>query len=429
MRPGRLLRWVAAAFGTLLALGCFGLAVIGFLLYLAIEPQAHFARPATIAPTQIEHAVQLFLRHDPRRLASGAQDSFSVQQDDLDTALNYFATRFARTSSQLTIGDGTALLATSTRLPATPLGQAINVELRLASAGNVPRISQLRIGRLEVPPPVAELLWRIGFAQLREVSPGAARAVDSLDRIGLRPGALELSYTWRGKPPGTGSMRFWSAAEQARIDVYLRLLSGFGQGNPSNLPLLALVQPLMQAAAERSPTEAAAAEQNRAAMVALAQFVNAREVGALTAAATGTVPTRPTGPTITLNGRIDTAQHFTVSAALTAVAGSPLSDAVGLYKELSDAEGGSGFSFNDLAADRAGTRFAEAATRQGGARQWQQRFAASQVGLVLLPDVADLAEDMQLAEFNRRFGGVEGAAARRVRADIEIRLAGLPLYR
>jgi len=37
--------------------------------------------------------------------------------------------------------------------------------------------------------------------------------------------------------------------------------------------------------------------------------------------------------------------------------GTPLADAVGLWKELADARrGGSGFSFNDIAADRAGTR-------------------------------------------------------------------------
>ena len=38
-----------------------------------------------------------------------------------------------------------------------------------------------------------------------------------------------------------------------------------------------------------------------------------------------------------------------------------LSDVIGLYKEIEDSRGGSGFSFNDIAADRAGTRFGEKA--------------------------------------------------------------------
>ncbi|APW37881.1 hypothetical protein RD110_12290 [Rhodoferax koreense] len=427
----RLLCWTAAALGTALALACLGLVVIGIFLGMAIEPEARIRRPATVSPSQVDHAVRLFVRHDPRRLVPGVRDSLSVQPDDLDAALNYFARRFAATSAQLTIGDGTALLATSTRLPANPLGQAINMELRLVDSPTLPRITQWRIGRLEVPPRIAGWLVDAGLTPLRRVSPGAAKAVDSLDRIGLRPGAIDVAYTWRGNGLGTGGLRWWSAAEQARIDVYLHRLGALAaahelSGNDRTMPLLALVQPLFQAAAERSPDEAAAVEQNRAALVALAQFVNAREAGALLAVAT--TPHTP-GPTITLNGRDDSAQHFTVSAALTALAGSPLSDAVGLYKELSDAEGGSGFSFNDLAADRAGTRFAESATGPGGARRWQQHFAAGQPAPTLLPPVADLPENMQLAEFNRRFGGVDGAAARRVRAEIEGRLAGLALYR
>ena len=32
-------------------------------------------------------------------------------------------------------------------------------------------------------------------------------------------------------------------------------------------------------------------------------------------------------------------------------------DAIGVYKEVRDSRGGSGFSFNDMAANRAGTRF------------------------------------------------------------------------
>jgi hypothetical protein len=79
---------------------------------------------------------------------------------------------------------------------------------------------------------------------------------------------------------------------------------------------------------------------------------------------------------VTLNGRTDSPQHFTISAALAAHAGSPLSDAIGLYKEVDDSRRGSGFSFNDLAADRAGTRFGDLATRSpASARQLQQRVA------------------------------------------------------
>lgn len=49
---------------------------------------------------------------------------------------------------------------------------------------------------------------------------------------------------------------------------------------------------------------------------------------------------------------------------LAAYAGTPLADVVGLFKEMEDSRGGSGLSFNDIAADRAGTRMGELAVSQ-----------------------------------------------------------------
>ena len=55
-----------------------------------------------------------------------------------------------------------------------------------------------------------------------------------------------------------------------------------------------------------------------------------------------------------MRGRHDLAQHVGVSAALTALSGPRAAEAAGLLKELLDSgEGGSVFSFADLAADLA----------------------------------------------------------------------------
>ncbi len=133
---------------------------------------------------------------------------------------------------------------------------------------------------------------------------------------------------------------------------------------------------------------------------------------------------------VTLAGRTDFPQHFTISAALTATAGSPLSDAVGLYKEVDDARRGSGFSFNDIAADRAGTRFGALAMAGPDARARLETVLARGLREAdLIPDVRDLPEFMAEPEFLRRFGGVGAPPYRRMMADIEQRIAALPLYR
>jgi len=186
-----------------------------------------------------------------------------------------------------------------------------------------------------------------------------------------------------------------------------------------------LMTPLFQLASERGGDPVA---ENRAAIVVLAFYANGKGLAAIVPAARDWPRPRPRR--VTLAGRADSTQHFTVSAALAANAGVPLSDAIGLYKEVDDSRGGSGFSFNDLAADRAGTRFGEAAVASHeGALKLQRQASAGLRERDLMPAVNDLPELMAEAEFKRRFGGIGAPAYQRMMDDIERRIAGLPLYR
>ncbi|MEO5698510.1 MAG: hypothetical protein ABIQ60_15415, partial [Burkholderiaceae bacterium] len=132
---------------------------------------------------------------------------------------------------------------------------------------------------------------------------------------------------------------------------------------------------------------------------------------------------------VTLSGRTDTPKHFLVSAALAATAGSPLADAIGIYKEIDDARGGSGFSFNDLAADRAGTRFGELASSESGSARLYRQVDRSLREPDFFPDTRDLPEFMNEAEFQRRYGGVGKPPFLKMQADIERRIGVLALYR
>ena len=105
----------------------------------------------------------------------------------------------------------------------------------------------------------------------------------------------------------------------------------------------------------------------------------------------------------TLRGREDWARHYCLSAALAAVQSPFWSDVAGSLKEEVDALApGTGFSFADLAADRAGVRLAEKVT--GSAT------AAGQVGTLLepkvmvadfFPDVSDLGEGLTPEQVRR----------------------------
>jgi hypothetical protein len=118
----------------------------------------------------------------------------------------------------------------------------------------------------------------------------------------------------------------------------------------------------------------------------------------------------------TLHDRHDLAQHFAVSMGLTALLGERAAESAGLLKELLDAqEGGSGFSFADLAADLAGIEFAKAMIEKPA------RLAAVAKGFeprdFALPPKG-LAEGLSLAEFEKRYGGARDARFISARDDL-----------
>jgi hypothetical protein len=133
---------------------------------------------------------------------------------------------------------------------------------------------------------------------------------------------------------------------------------------------------------------------------------------------------QPASRAVTLDRRSDLAKHFVVSAALAAHAGQPLADAIGVYKEVEDSRSRSGFSFRDIAADRAGSRFGElAAGSEASAKRLQAVTSEGSQESTFMPYTADLPESMPEAELARRFGGVGGREYERMMREIDRRVA------
>ena len=106
-----------------------------------------------------------------------------------------------------------------------------------------------------------------------------------------------------------------------------------------------------------------------------------------------------------------------------------VSIAVGEEKELSDAQGGSGFSFIDLAADKAGTRFGEMATSSPeNARKLQKKLSEIRDYTDFMPDPSDLPEHMDNAEFKQRFESVNSLTYQELSKKIDQSIGATPLY-
>jgi hypothetical protein len=109
---------------------------------------------------------------------------------------------------------------------------------------------------------------------------------------------------------------------------------------------------------------------------------------------------------------------------------SGVSAAVGEFKELLDSDGGSGFSFVDLAADMAGVAFAERLLADpGSALRAQSLLGSAASEELFFPAVSGLEEGLSQARFEARYGGLADPRYERLRTDIGARLALTPLHR
>lgn len=112
------------------------------------------------------------------------------------------------------------------------------------------------------------------------------------------------------------------------------------------------------------------------------------------------------GP-VTLAEREDLSKHWALSAALAATVGGQVARSVGTWKELADSiEGGSGFSFVDLSADRSGERFAAAALDPQLARTVHARLVAITEDQLLPPEALARPEGLDQAAFERGYTSV-----------------------
>lgn len=401
-----------------------GLTVLPWLMLddaPTIEPPVDFRR------TDLAWVKALFQRHDPRRQPPDVIHSIRLDEDELNRLLNYAVElrRVSGIAAELT--PGTATLTATLAVPRNPFGRYLNLTAEVAEAPGGIRIRSLQLGSLPLPGALADGVARLAHRWLRRDETYATLA-DAFSRVSFDENQATLDYRWH--PELLTRLERKSAdlliapEDQARMLAYSGQLDTLIKRQPhgSTVPLVDIMAPLF-AYAQASGGDIA--EENRAALTALAAYLSGISLPKLLE---GDSPSIRRAPRVllSLHGRRDFAEHYVISAALTVNGGSRLANAIGLVKEEEDANRGSGFSFTDLAANRAGVRLGERATGEAAERV-QRRLAAARSDADLLPDFRDLPEFMPESEFDRRFGPVGSARYQRVIDRIDARLAAHPL--
>ncbi|MFT6950184.1 MAG: hypothetical protein ACJAUL_001316 [Paraglaciecola sp.] len=193
----------------------------------------------------------------------------------------------------------------------------------------------------------------------------------------------------------------------------------------SSIKLADHIQALFNLARQRSINNAAE-EENTAIIWALAvKFGNYRFAKLI-----GVKPAKNTTSIPLLRGRPDLTQHFIYSAALQQLSDLDIGLQVGEAKELLDSiSGGSGYSFADLAADKAGLAFASYITsKRDNAQQAQALLINIKNENAFFPFIHDLPEGFTGNNFKRVIQSIESDTYKQLEAEIDRRLNLLSLY-
>lgn len=158
-----------------------------------------------------------------------------------------------------------------------------------------------------------------------------------------------------------------------------------------------------------APERMAPEDHNRALLLAIAMRAVPEYRDRLAGAALPLIARCPAPPAnLVLTGRVDLSRHWSLSAALAATLGGQMARSMGAWKELADsAEGGSGFSFVDLAGDRSGERFGTAAVDPKVARAVATRMGAITQEQMLPAQLLTKPEGLNQAAFERDYSAID----------------------
>lgn len=379
----------------------------------------------TLNEADIARALSLLRQHDPRRALPGIVRELALSPHEAELLLQWTAGRWRSSHWTLELGPQSARLRGSIAVQLGGGQRWLDVELEAVERAGLPQVTKLAFGRLPLPPAAAA--WAAGWLAGSAGLAGGDSAAD-LHHVRLQPGQLRLGYSWRPQAAERLLALALETHKLERVALYgaaLRALPAWQRGG--DVALADLIPPLFELAARRSAAGQPATLENRAALVALGLAAHGVQPGPLAHMGAGQAAATGATRRLLLGGRGDHGQHFLISAALSAEAGSELADAIGLLKEVADSRQGSGFSFDDMAANRAGTRLGEMAVRSP--QELQARLAGVQDDSDLLPDVSDLPGALSHRQWRQRFGGPGVAEYERMRERIERRLDAQTLFR
>jgi hypothetical protein len=355
--------------------------------------------------------------------------TIQLSRDDLNLAANYLLNRYSKSAVEISLKENKLKFVVTMTVPENRLGKYLNITFRLGNeeGEQLPTITKFKAGQLLIPAKIAGFIINT-FIENSALNNYFILATRPIQGIKIEPEKITISYFSNLETLITAKNVLTGTDNPPALNIYHQKIADIiANHDPAwRLSLAELLKPLFEIAYQRSNLDNAI-EENRLVIMTVNDYVNKKQSQAFEQ------PAKPDDGkqyVAFLYKRSDLAQHFIGSAALTASVNDQVAKVVGEEKELSDAHGGSGFSFIDLTADKAGTRFGEVATASPeSARQLQLAMMQIKDYTDFMPDPRDLPEKMNEADFKKRYGSIHSADYREISKKIDARIAEIPMYK
>ena len=368
--------------------------------------------------------------HEGAKTKPNEIGTIELSQADLSLATNYLLNRYTKGAAKIELKNKAVRFTVTIALPQNiTYGHYVNISFKLGNEQPTyrPRLTKFKAGALLLPAKFAAFIIDtiIHNTHLNDYFILATRPLKSVD---INEQRVIISYFSSKETRTHAGNMMTHSIDSPELNIYqLKINEIVSKHNPVwRLSLADLLKPTFKLALERSSLETAI-DENKLAINAVNNYVNHKDPKAFLTPS----PLKNSNtyyPTY-LYKRTDLAQHFISSAAITATLNREVSKGMGEEKELSDANGGTGFSFIDLTADKAGTRFGELATSSPvNARKTQKILAEIKDYSDFMPDPRDLPEHMNDFEFKARYESIDSTVYQELSKEIDNRISKIPLY-
>ncbi|MEM1361925.1 MAG: hypothetical protein AAGF94_09455 [Pseudomonadota bacterium] len=414
--------------------------IVGPIVFVVMSftPDPILPKNAALSPQQAVKSRALIKR--AKDVADGTNPDGAIQATEAElNALIATGARVVRPLLGRTEIDPEGVrMRISAQVPGMPQLGWVNFDAKASPSADGLEVDYVQLGRMSLPPGLTIMLLSRGIDVATPDKLGTL-LLQSIEGLQADHGVAVLTLDAGGEGGESLLSRVTSQISQATGRPDTAVIKAHYDAMASAAAARALpgggsVSPWVAFTVERIAetsyeNQKAAREDMRAAIVALAAHCggNLKALEAVIGEIHDGPASRCDGTK--LSGRIDLRKHFTLSAGFQAIGGSAVSFGLGEVKELVDAgrSGGSGYSFDDIAADRAGIFFAELAVLD---TPDQISALATKLGKEqdFMPSIAGLPSRMSERAFQAQFGEVDSPAYNDMIADIDSRITALPAY-